>query len=94
MAIRQGICKFSKERRDIDVDIYESTKAFTEIGAGIGVWLRPWRALRELGLTDDLIKLLEKPIYEFPPSASSCLYRSDFIILMHPHRAHFRVQEE
>lgn len=41
---------------DFDVDIYESAPAFSEVGAGIGMWPRVTQILRDLGLEDDLKK--------------------------------------
>lgn len=38
----------------VDVDIYESTGSFSEVGAGLGVWPRVWAAMKILGLEDDL----------------------------------------
>ncbi|THH16400.1 hypothetical protein EW146_g4239 [Bondarzewia mesenterica] len=46
---------------DIQVDVYEGASHFSEIGAGIGVWRRPWLILKSLGLEDDLIHLLDTP---------------------------------
>ena len=37
-----------------EVDIYESTANFGEIGAGIGLWPRVWNTLVNLGLEKDL----------------------------------------
>ncbi|KAM5530141.1 hypothetical protein V8D89_016197 [Ganoderma adspersum] len=51
---------------DIQVDVYESAGAFTEIGAGIGVWPRTWKILAALGLTDDLSKIAIVPPTEQP----------------------------
>ena len=39
---------------NISVDVYESTPSFTEYGAGIGVFLRPWKILHRLSLSDDI----------------------------------------
>ena len=44
----------AKVGADVDVDIYESTASFGEIGAGIGMWPRVWETLKVLGLDDDL----------------------------------------
>ena len=89
-----SICKFSEGRKDIKVDLYESTKSFTEIGAGIALWLRPWRALRELGLADDLTKLLEKPISELPPSMNVYIMLLVQISNADKPSAHIRVQKK
>ncbi|KZT01928.1 FAD/NAD(P)-binding domain-containing protein [Laetiporus sulphureus 93-53] len=43
--------------QDIRVDIYESTASFTEIGAGIGLWPRPWEIMQALGLESDLLSI-------------------------------------
>lgn len=54
-----ALTHFSKERHDIKLDVYEAATQFTEIGAGIGFWPRPWNILKKLGCTDDLERLLE-----------------------------------
>lgn len=41
---------------DFDVDIYESAKCFSEVGAGIGMWSRVSHTLHDLGLEEDLAK--------------------------------------
>lgn len=38
----------------VHVDLYEAAHAFSEIGAGIGVWPRVWATMEALGLADDL----------------------------------------
>ena len=38
----------------VRVDLYEAAHAFSEIGAGIGVWPRVWATMEALGLADDL----------------------------------------
>lgn len=38
----------------VEVDIYESTGKFSEVGAGIGMFARTWELMRTLGLEEDL----------------------------------------
>ncbi|KZT63441.1 FAD/NAD(P)-binding domain-containing protein [Daedalea quercina L-15889] len=38
----------------VKIDIYETAHAFTEAGAGIGLWPRVWHTMEALGLADDL----------------------------------------
>ena len=61
-----ALTHFTKERRDIKVVVYEAAAKFTDIGAGVGFWPRPWKILKKLGLTNSLENLLEKPPQEFP----------------------------
>ena len=61
-----ALTHFTKESKDIKIDVYEAAPKFTEIGAGFGFWSRPWKILKKLGLTDSLEKLLEAPPQEFP----------------------------
>ena len=68
-----AISKLSKERKDIKIDIYESTSSFSEIGAGIGFWLRGWDIIRKLGLDSSLEKLLDKPVVDLPPRKSTLI---------------------
>ena len=70
-----AISKLSEERRDIKVDIYEASSQFSEIGAGIALWLRSWKVLRKLGLDGSLAKLLEAPVIEHPPRKSDSEHR-------------------
>lgn len=39
---------------DVHVDIYEAAQRFTEIGAGVGMWLRTWKIMQTLGLAPAL----------------------------------------
>lgn len=47
---------------DIKLDIYEGAHAFTEIGAGVGLWKRPWSIMKKLGLADDLAKICKASV--------------------------------
>lgn len=50
---------------EIDIDVYEAAPQFSEAGAGIGVWGRPWQILKSLGLEEGLRQLLDvKPTDE------------------------------
>ena len=39
---------------DIQVDVYEAAKVFSEVGTGIGLWPRSWDIIERLGLVDEL----------------------------------------
>ncbi|KAF9070947.1 hypothetical protein BDP27DRAFT_560479 [Rhodocollybia butyracea] len=54
---------------DIDVDIYESARALTEVGAGIGIFPRPWRIIKMLGIEADLLKVTETKVVDGPVSS-------------------------
>ncbi|KAJ7509595.1 hypothetical protein B0H11DRAFT_1960233 [Mycena galericulata] len=54
---------------DIDVDVYEAASALAEVGAGIGIFPRPWKIIRMLGLEDDLVKTSELKPKEGPVPA-------------------------
>lgn len=50
---------------DINVEVFEAAKEFSEVGAGIGVWPRIWKTLASLGLDEDLARLhAVRPTYE------------------------------
>ena len=52
-----GLCTAVALRQiGIDVRVYERTKAFERVGAGLAVWANALRALRKLGLADQVIK--------------------------------------
>lgn len=53
-----ALARSSSERKDVHVDVYESARQFSEIGAGVALFLRPWRALKALGLENTLNELL------------------------------------
>ena len=53
---------------DIRVNVYESAKKFTEIGAGVGLYKRPWKVMKRLGLKESLGKLTKVPESEDKPS--------------------------
>ncbi|KAH9929152.1 FAD/NAD(P)-binding domain-containing protein [Fomitopsis serialis] len=48
----QKLCK------DVEVVIYEAASHLAEIGAGVGLWQRPWKVIEELGLADSLLPLV------------------------------------
>ena len=60
-----ALTHFTKESKDIKIEVYEAAAKFTDIGAGFGFWPRPWKIFKRLGLTDSLEKLLDKPPREF-----------------------------
>ncbi|EEB95696.1 hypothetical protein MPER_05292, partial [Moniliophthora perniciosa FA553] len=51
---------------DIEIDVYESAGKLAEIGAGIGLFPRPWKIIRELGLEQDLLRVTELGITDGP----------------------------
>ena len=63
-----ALAHFSKERQDIKINIFEATSKFTETGAGIVFWMRPFKILQKFGLEADLLKLLGQEKISFSPS--------------------------
>ncbi|KAJ4490652.1 hypothetical protein J3R30DRAFT_3751372 [Lentinula aciculospora] len=53
---------------DIDINIYEGARALTEVGAGIGIFPRPWKIIKMLGLEADLLKVTETKVVNGPVS--------------------------
>ncbi|KAJ8082777.1 hypothetical protein PM082_008633 [Marasmius tenuissimus] len=51
---------------DLEIDIYESASKLAEVGAGIGLFPRPWKIIRALGLEQDLLRLTELGVTEGP----------------------------
>ncbi|KAG6819243.1 hypothetical protein H0H93_013852, partial [Arthromyces matolae] len=51
---------------DIDVEIYEAASQLAEIGAGIGIFPRPWRVIQVLGLEEEMSKYSEVKRREGP----------------------------
>ncbi|KAF9563568.1 FAD/NAD(P)-binding domain-containing protein [Agrocybe pediades] len=54
---------------DIEVVIYEAAERLAEIGAGIGLFPRPWEIIKKLGLDEELLKTTDiKPVQGPAPS--------------------------
>ncbi|KDR80975.1 hypothetical protein GALMADRAFT_1117498 [Galerina marginata CBS 339.88] len=54
---------------DIEVEIYEAAEKLAEVGAGIGLFGRPWEVIKKLGLEEDLLRLTDiKPTQAPVPS--------------------------
>jgi 2-polyprenyl-6-methoxyphenol hydroxylase-like FAD-dependent oxidoreductase len=50
-----------KHEDKIEFQIYESSKQFLEVGAGLGVWGRGMEVFKEAGLYEECIKAAVKP---------------------------------
>ncbi|KAF8991048.1 hypothetical protein BDQ17DRAFT_1287752 [Cyathus striatus] len=86
---------------DIDVEIFEGASKLAEVGAGIGIFPRPWEIIRRLGLEADLLKSTEikpkeGPVTSFRYRKSDQPHGLDFYTLitqgnlMTFHRADFQ----
>ncbi|KAF5379482.1 hypothetical protein D9615_006637 [Tricholomella constricta] len=51
---------------DIDVEVYEGASELAEVGAGIGIFPRPWEIIQRLGLEKDLLQCSEVKPQEGP----------------------------
>ena len=69
-----ALSHFSKERGDIKIDIYEAASKFTETGAGVVFYMRPFKILQKFGLEADLLKLLGQEKISFLPSEYRYLF--------------------
>lgn len=49
----------SRSSDNIQIDLYEAAKEFTEIGAGVGFGFRAWKVMRALGLDKELKSMVE-----------------------------------
>ncbi|KIY70414.1 FAD/NAD(P)-binding domain-containing protein [Cylindrobasidium torrendii FP15055 ss-10] len=49
------------KHEDIELDLYEGASRLAEVGAGVGMFPRPWRILEQLGLDEDLLKTTVRP---------------------------------
>ncbi|RXW17572.1 hypothetical protein EST38_g8284 [Candolleomyces aberdarensis] len=54
---------------DIEVQVYEGAQKLAELGAGIGLFSRPWELIRKLGLDAELLKYTEIKPVEGPVTA-------------------------
>ena len=52
-----GLCLKKYAPDSIHFDLYESAAELTEFGAGVGMSLRVWSIMRELGLEEDLLTI-------------------------------------
>ena len=62
-----AISRFSSERKDIHIDLYEAVGEVTEVGAGVGMFPRPWSIMKALGIDKELRKLDNMPKEGDPP---------------------------
>ncbi|EIW82773.1 FAD/NAD(P)-binding domain-containing protein [Coniophora puteana RWD-64-598 SS2] len=62
---------------DIAVDVYERASQFAEVGAGVGLWPRPFKVLKKLGLGDALLKKTPVPYIEDEYVTAMNFRRSD-----------------
>ncbi|KAF9524405.1 salicylate hydroxylase [Crepidotus variabilis] len=53
----------------IEVEIYETAHKLTELGAGIGLFSRPWEVIRRLGLEPELLQFTEVKPTDGPVTA-------------------------
>jgi salicylate hydroxylase len=60
---------------DVDVDVYEAAATFTANGPGVGVWLRTWRILQQLGLDHELADITGTQMSDDPGEAVSLFFR-------------------
>ena len=51
---------------DIHIEMYEAAHELTEMGAGVGMWRRPWQVMETLGLREDLRHLVLSPLDDRP----------------------------
>ena len=56
-----AISHFSLERKDIRISIYEAMHELNDIGAGVALWLRPWKVMKNLGLDKPLRDIVDVP---------------------------------
>ena len=66
-----SLAHFSRERQDIKIDVYEATAKYSETGAGVVFYMRPFKILQMLGLEVDILKLLGKSEASFTPGECS-----------------------
>ena len=52
-----ALCLKKYASDSVRFDIYESASELTEVGAGVGMSMRIWSIMRELGLEDDLLTI-------------------------------------
>jgi 2-polyprenyl-6-methoxyphenol hydroxylase-like FAD-dependent oxidoreductase len=48
-------------RKGLDAEVYEQASELKEVGAGVGLWGNAFRALRVIGLADEVVRLAGEP---------------------------------
>ena len=59
LALSAALHMFDKSNK-LEINLYEGAHQITEIGAGIGMWPRTWKIMKELGF--------DEPLGQFLPS--------------------------
>lgn len=54
---------------DVQVDVYESASQLAEVGAGIGIFPRPWKVIKALGIDQELLQRTESEVKDGPVRA-------------------------
>ena len=57
LALSAALHMFDKSNK-LEINLYEGAHQITEIGAGIGMWPRTWKIMKELGFDEALAHFL------------------------------------
>nr|GAT45211.1 predicted protein [Mycena chlorophos] len=57
------------EYQDIEVEVFEAAKQLAEVGAGVGLFSRPWKVLQMLGLDQELLATTDTKPRDGPVSS-------------------------
>ena len=57
LALSAALHMFDKSNK-LEINLYEGAHQITEIGAGIGMWPRTWKIMKELGFDEVLAHFL------------------------------------
>ncbi|KAI5119670.1 hypothetical protein M0805_007760 [Coniferiporia weirii] len=71
------LSRLSRDKKDIRIDLYEAAHEFSELGAGLTIWRRPWKVLKSLGLEEELVQLCDGVVVEDKPRLVFELHKSD-----------------
>ena len=88
-----SLAHFSKERQDIKIDVYEATAKYSETGAGVVFYMRPFKILQRLGLEADILKLLGKSEASFTPGECLMPHIIPIIRIYLRYRLHDGIEE-
>lgn len=69
-----------KKSNNVEINIYEATPEFSEIGAGINIWPRIWEIFANIGLDKPLAELLPRYPDSSPGSYVDIAENDDLLI--------------
>ena len=67
LALATFLSSSEHDTANLDISLYEASPSLTELGAGVGVWLRTWRILSSYSFKSDHEEGLAKELGKIAP---------------------------